>query len=266
MEAIDTGKTVFNGKSYIRYAASTDTGCVRTNNEDSYSVFPDNSLFCLGDGVGGLEAGEVASEKLISTLSVCLKRYQGKQRSLRNKITSFFRKAESNSVNIVQLLQTANSAIYKHSQELQKKMATTAVVLQAQGDELTVVHAGDSRAYLLRNRLLGQLTMDHTLFMELLSTGTSVSANDKMFPKHVITKALGTKQDLDPDEIKLKWVENDIFLLCSDGLTDMLTDEDICRICLIHYPAMQDITSELISAAKKAGGRDNITIIVGHIE
>jgi len=262
---ISTEKIAFQDNICIRYAALSNTGCVRSHNEDNYGVFPENSLFCLADGVGGLDAGEVASEELINSISAGLETHERKKRSLSGKIVSLFRGASSTGINIKQLIKVANLDIYQRGQTLQKRMASTAVILQAQDEELIVAHVGDSRAYLLRNQILGQLTTDHTVFMELLLSGTPIGMAENSRSKHAITKAMGSQPDVSPDEIRLKWSENDIFLLCSDGLTDMVDDGNICRILQTYFPSMQKISEELINAAKAAGGRDNITVIVGHI-
>ncbi len=262
---IDTGEISFRDNVYIRYAALSDKGCVRSHNEDNYGIFVENSLFSLADGVGGLDAGEIASEELILSISVFLQKYNLKQRSLGWKFFSLFRQARSDKINMRQLIETANLDIYKHAQALQKRMATTAVILQAEGEELTVAHVGDSRAYLLRNQIIGQITNDHTLSMELMLAGTPVGIDKLSVPNHAITKAVGGQADVSPDETRLKWIENDIFLLCSDGLTDMVDDESIRQIVLTHSPSMQKICQKLVNAAKTAGGRDNITVIVGFI-
>ena len=260
-----TEKIAILGDFAIKYSALSNTGCVRSHNEDNYGVFPENNLFCLADGVGGLDAGEVASKELINSVSASLETHKRKKQSLSGKFIALFRGKSFMNIKIGQLIKAANQNIYRRGQISHKRMASTVVIMQAQGEDLIVAHVGDSRAYLLRNQILGQLTTDHTVFMELMLSGIPIDTTITPISNHVITKAMGSKPDVSPDEIRLKWSVNDIFLLCSDGLTDMIDDGKICHILQNHFPSMQKITQELINAAKAAGGRDNITVIVGHI-
>lgn len=259
------GEYVFKGNFYVRYAALTDTGCVRSHNEDNYGIFVDNHLFCLADGVGGLDAGEIASEELIASISTSLGRYKQGKNSFKKKLVSLFQRAYPVNINTKQLLEDANSDVYKRAQLLQKRMASTVVLFQIDEGECTVAHVGDSRAYLLRNRILGQLTNDHTLSMELMLAGAYVEINNQSMLRHSITKAVGSHPKVSPDEVKWQWTRNDMFLLCSDGLTDMINDEKIQEIMISFFPVMEKVVHELVDAAKIAGGRDNITVIVGYI-
>jgi serine/threonine protein phosphatase PrpC len=230
--------------SIASYARASDTGRKRRRNEDSYVVAP--PLFAVADGMGGAQAGEVASK----LAAAALEDTDPGTVSGPEKVTS--------------LIQEANRRVYEraHNDPSTSGMGTTMTVALVEGDEVTIGHVGDSRAYVVRNGQLEQLTEDHSLVNELLKSGKLSREEAEMHPQRsVITRAVGTDPDVDVDAFTVSTGEGDVFLLCSDGLTDMVTDESILEIVEKHRDDLDRATKSLVSAANRGGGEDNITVI-----
>jgi PPM family protein phosphatase len=226
------------------YARASDTGKKRRRNEDSYVVAP--PLFAVADGMGGAQAGEVASK----LAAAALEETDPGALSGPEKVTS--------------LIQEANRRVYEraHADPTTSGMGTTMTVALVEGAEVTIGHVGDSRAYLVRDGSLEQLTEDHSLVNELLKSGKLTSQEAETHPQRsVITRAVGTDPDVDVDAFIVTAREGDVFLLCSDGLTDMVNDDDILDVVERHHDDLDRATKSLISAANRGGGEDNITVI-----
>jgi len=225
------------------YGAATHIGNVRENNEDSYVCDPAKSLWIVADGMGGLGFGEVASA--IATHTVTTHIQQG------------------NGVN--QAIELAHQRIreYAESDAMGTNMGTTLVLLISQGSLYNLFWAGDSRAYLM-DRSLSQLTVDHSLVQSLIDRGELTEAQAVTDPrKNAVTRALGV-QELDTvraDSISDKWKPNQKILLCSDGLSDLVSLPEIESV-LVKNISDQDMVDELIAKALTAGGKDNITVII----
>ncbi len=221
----------------------TDTGRKRRHNEDSYVCDP--PLFAIADGVGGAQAGEVASRLAAS--------------ALRERDGGSDPEEE-----VVRLIQEANRRIYRRSGEDTNLagMGTTITVAVVQDGLVTIGHVGDSRAYLIRGGHLDQLTEDHSLVAELTRAGKLSEEEAESHPQRsVITRAVGTDPDVDVDTFVVEAQPNDLFLLCSDGLTDMVSDEEILRIANGRRDDLRAAAKELVKAANRAGGEDNITVV-----
>jgi PPM family protein phosphatase len=230
--------------SIAAYARASDTGKKRRRNEDSYVVAP--PLFAVADGMGGAQAGEVASKLAAAALEDTDPGGIGGP----EKVTS--------------LIQEANRRVYERANNdpSTSGMGTTMTVALVEGDEVTIGHVGDSRAYVVRNGELEQLTEDHSLVNELLKSGKLSREEAEMHPQRsVITRAVGTDPDVDVDAFTVSTGQGDVFLLCSDGLTDMVADEDILEIVEKHRDDLDRATKALVSAANRGGGEDNITVI-----
>lgn len=224
---------------------------------------PDGLLFCLADGVGGLDAGEVASQKAVDTIVDVVKKSNVKSTSLVGKIRNIFAsKTRKDSSELAEIVQEANDAVLEYSRKINKEMATTIVAAQFDRDNVSVATVGDSRAYLLRDGILGQISVDHTLIMDLLLAGTQIDTKVSEINPHAITRALGCQQKVDVDVHQFRRRENDMFLFCSDGLTDMLNDNEIHETLLSSTLSIADTVWKLVKLANNAGGRDNITAIV----
>ena len=227
-----------------RSAAVSHTGRKRRHNEDAYVVDP--PLFAIADGMGGARAGEVASGLAAAAVKADDGNGDGG--------------AEGR---VVALIQEANRRIYERSREDAEVsgMGTTMTVALVDGMRVTFGHVGDSRAYALRDGRLEQLTEDHSLVAELVRGGKLSPEEAEHHPRRsVITRALGTDPDVDVDTFVVDARDGDIFLLCSDGLTDMVSDETIAKV-LSATPDLQPAAEELVRLANKAGGEDNITVV-----
>jgi protein phosphatase len=226
------------------YARATDTGKKRRHNEDSYVVAP--PLFAVADGMGGAQAGEVASKLAAAALE------------------DTDPGTISGPEKITQLIQEANRRVYEraNADPSTSGMGTTMTVALVEGSEVTIGHVGDSRAYLVRNGALEQLTEDHSLVNELLKSGKLSREEADVHPQRsVITRAVGTDPDVDVDAFVVTADVGDVFLLCSDGLTDMVGDEDILETIEKHREDLDRATKALVSAANRGGGEDNITVV-----
>jgi protein phosphatase len=226
------------------YARASDTGKKRRRNEDSYVVAP--PLFAVADGMGGAQAGEVASK----VAAAALEETDPGALSGPERVTS--------------LIEEANRRVYEraHADPSTSGMGTTMTVALVEGTEVTIGHVGDSRAYLVRDGSLEQLTEDHSLVNELLKSGKLSPQEAETHPQRsVITRAVGTDPDVDVDAFIVSAHEGDVFLLCSDGLTDMVRDDDILDTVERFHDDLDRATKSLISAANRGGGEDNITVI-----
>jgi PPM family protein phosphatase len=226
------------------YARASDTGRKRRRNEDSYVVAP--PLFAVADGMGGAQAGEVASKLAAAALA------ETDPGSL------------SGPERLESLIQEANRRVYERasSDPATSGMGTTMTVALVERSGVTIGHVGDSRAYLVREGKLEQLTEDHSLVNELLKSGKLSREEAEIHPQRsVITRAVGTDPDVDVDAFVVDASEGDIFLLCSDGLTDMVGDDDILETVEKYHDDLDRATKALVSAANRGGGEDNITVI-----
>lgn len=237
----------------MRWTQVTDTGLVRKLNEDSLFVSPELGLVAVADGMGGHQAGEVASSMAMRTLA------SGLPCMLRMGVSP--EKALLDSVN------KANASIHERSllnREL-KGMGTTITACLKQGSNLFIAHVGDSRAYLLRNGNISQLTQDHSLVQELLRNGGINEEQALQHPqRNVLTRALGTEQSVQVDLDMLRVLPGDLLLLCTDGLTRYLSREDLSSV-INSAPDTDAAVRILLSKALESGGADNITIILAEI-
>ena len=227
----------------IRSAVSTHTGRRRRHNEDAFVREP--PLFAVADGMGGARAGEVASGLAAAALKAGGENGgSGKER-------------------VVALIQQANRSVYERSNQDADVagMGTTMTVALVEGSEVTFGHVGDSRAYIFRDDALEQLTDDHSLVAELVRGGKLSPEEAEHHPQRsVITRAIGTDPDVDVDTFVVDARPGDVFLLCSDGLTDMIGDSEIVDT-MTRSTNLDDATRELVRLANRAGGEDNITVV-----
>ena len=238
----------------MKFFGKTDVGMVRTNNEDSFSAEVHNEVgyFIVADGMGGHNAGEVASQMAIETIRVemalCMPEGEG--------IMPVLRKAVKN----------ASKRIYKKAQRSGglSGMGTTVDACVIRDNKAFIAHVGDSRVYLFRENELKQITTDHSLVEEMVQNKQITPEEAKTHPmKNIITRALGEENVL-VDTLELELCENDKLLLCSDGLTNMIPDEDIADLMSADMP--ETVAEHLIRMAKDNGGDDNITAVVVFIE
>jgi protein phosphatase len=229
-------------------AKLTDTGRKRRRNEDAYVVQP--PLFAVADGMGGAQAGEVASKLAKAALE------------------DTDPGALSGPERVNSLIQEANRRVHERSNAdpATSGMGTTMTVALVEGNSVAIGHVGDSRAYLVRDGRLEQLTEDHSLVNELLKSGKLSPEEAETHPQRsVITRAVGTDPDVDVDSFTIDAQDGDIFVICSDGLTDMVDDHDILDVIEHNLRDLDRAARELVSAANRGGGEDNITVVAFEI-
>jgi PPM family protein phosphatase len=225
----------------------TDPGRKRRRNEDAYVIEP--PLFAVADGMGGAQAGEVASRLAAAALKESGVERGGEER-------------------IVSVIQEANRRIYDRSNADPNAsgMGTTMTVALVENGQVAFGHVGDSRAYLIRDGMMEQLTEDHSLVAELMRSGKLSPEEAETHPQRsVITRALGTDPDVDVDTFTIAAQTGDVFLLCSDGLTTMVSNETILDLVERNRASMDKALRALVGAANKGGGEDNITVVAFEI-
>jgi serine/threonine protein phosphatase PrpC len=231
-----------------RTAALSDTGRKRRHNEDSFVLQP--PVFVVADGMGGANAGEVASGLAVEAV---------KEES---------RNGGSGEGAVASLVQEANRRVYKRATEDSSAsgMGTTMTMALVEDDKVRFGHVGDSRAYLVRDGELIQLTDDHSLVGELVRSGKLAPEEAESHPQRsVITRALGTDPDVDVDTFTQETRSGDIFVLCSDGLYSMIGNAKILELVERNRADLNAVAKSLIAAANKAGGDDNITVVAFEI-
>jgi len=229
-------------------AMKTDTGRQRTTNEDSY--FARGPLYAVADGMGGAQAGEVASRMAAEAFEPAERGTESPEAFLRSVVES------------------ANKQIHSLSQDDSSRsgMGTTLTAVLLDGDEVSIGHVGDSRAYRLREGELKLLTSDHSLVEELRRQGRLTEEEAEDHPQRsIITRALGPEQDVEVDTLTASARPDDVYLICSDGLTTMVRDAKIKEI-LLESSSLEEAATWLVNEANEAGGRDNITVIAFRLE
>jgi PPM family protein phosphatase len=229
----------------------TNTGRKRRRNEDAFVCEP--PLFAVADGMGGAQAGEIASSLAAAALSGALK--EG------DNIT-----APAAVLLVVQLIQEANRRVHEratHDSAASGMGTTMTVALVGSDGDVAIGHVGDSRAYRLRGGVLVQLTDDHSLVAELVRRGELTAAEAEIHPQRsVITRALGTDPEVEIDVFVADGAPGDVFLLCSDGLSTMVDADTIAVLVDRNRPDLRGAARALIAAANDSGGEDNITAVL----
>ena len=229
-----------------RSAGLSDTGRKRRQNEDAYVCEP--PLFAIADGMGGAQAGEVASGLAAAAFEEVAAAIHGED-------------------GVATLVRAANARIFERAvhDPTVAGMGTTATVavVDESAGTVTLAHVGDSRAYRYRRGALEQLTTDHSLVGELVRSGRLTEDEAAVHPhRSVITRALGTDADVEVDTLTVEVVPGDLVLLCSDGLSAMVRDEEIARVLEATGAAPREAGEALIAAANAAGGEDNVTVVL----
>lgn len=235
----------------MKWSQATEVGLVRKTNEDSICIIPELAFFAVADGMGGHKSGEVASNMALVALA----------EKIRN----------SNISNVTDRLlegvQQANSDIYNSSRQKEDNqgMGTTLTAILIKDNGLTVAHVGDSRAYLIRSGSITPLTQDHSLVQEMLRQGGITKEQAKEHPqRNVLTRALGIESSVDVDLNRFELLSGDIVVLCTDGLYNLVSDKVIMELVLAANKPGQSVR-DLVNEALKAGGTDNISVIVVEI-
>jgi serine/threonine protein phosphatase PrpC len=239
----------------IDFAAVTDVGCVRQNNEDSYGFDSDHHLYVVCDGMGGCAAGEVASSLAVRTFI--------------DTFASLAADSENASRGVIlesRLIDTileVNQAVYQAgaSDPALESMGTTLVCVCLDGDRAVIGNVGDSRAYLVRGGKCAQITLDHSLIEEQIRAGNLPSAHAQSNLQSVITRAIGAEQTVEPDLFEARLQPEDVLLLASDGLTRYLEPAEIA-LAIADQADLPGACRTMIDSAKTKGGADNITCLL----
>jgi len=242
----------------------TDVGRRRKLNEDSYVVDGETGLFAVCDGMGGHNAGEVASRLAIEALTAFVQKSAGEEKDITwpyglERELSF----EANRLKTA--IRLANKRVFKtaDNREDYTGMGTTAVAALVSGRTLTVGSVGDSRCYLLRGGTLTPLTRDDSWVSAAWAEGILTPEEIERHPlRNVITKAIGAKDTLDVDIIEQGLIAGDVVFLCSDGLHGLVKDEEMLRLLTPPTRPLEEAAASLIAAANNAGGKDNITVVL----
>lgn len=249
--------------SLVSYAHS-DVGKKRVRNEDHYGVMPDHKLYIVADGMGGHAGGEIASQIAVTTVGAVIKNHADVLAAA---------KSDSSDLEASPVAQLLSDAVRGACHEIHHEasvnaslhgMGTTATALLFHEREAFIGHVGDSRGYLMREGRLMQLTEDHSLVNEQLKAGliSEREAQHSRF-RNIITRSIGFEDDVDVDMIALKVFPGDTFLLCTDGLTSLVTDDEIANILANHD--LDEVPQNLIDLANKRGGDDNITVVLVNV-
>jgi protein phosphatase len=250
---------------HIQAGARTDLGRVRKNNEDCYAIDDSLQLYVLSDGMGGQAHGEVASKLAVQTvLTHC-------RQSENSRATPIFGESSpdvSERTNrLASAIHLANRKVFEtaSSNPEQKGMGATIVAAWVESQRLSIAHVGDSRAYLLRGGAMEQLTADHSLVAEKVRVGILTPQEaDASEMQSVLTRAVGTTDSVEVDTDEQVLLVGDFLLLCSDGLTRMVTDPEIASTLLTSASA-QEAAERLIDLANDNGGVDNVSVIVLYV-
>lgn len=246
---------VYGCQMKICSAGKSDTGMRRQNNEDAFLLLPMQRCFAVADGMGGAAAGEVASGIFVAAVDEifvpCTPRSA-------DEVTTLVREA----------FQEGNERIVTTAEGTPdyQGMGCTAQLIAFFEDHYILGHVGDSRTYLLRNGELRQITKDHSLVQRQVDQGLLTVEQAKTHKmKNVILRALGVDRSLSLDIIRGRVCPSDLFLLCSDGLSDMVADEEIHRLLTVEG-GVEEKTNLLIEAALRAGGKDNVTVVLCQVD
>lgn len=242
----------------IEFHAITDTGRVREHNEDALAIDHALGLAILADGMGGYNAGEVASAMAVAVVSAAL------QRSA-NPTAAPSLDAGTRQDLLRSAVAKANQAIFADAQEDtdHEGMGTTMLAAWFDDGVVTVAHVGESPLFRCRGGALQKLTRDHTVVQEQLDAGLQTPEEVKQSPfRHLLTRAIGIDAEVEIDVQDHGIAPGDIYLLCSDGLTDMLEEHEILALMPERHHRLQDACTALVSAANARGGADNISVIL----
>ena len=245
--------------------ARTDPGPVRERNEDSFLIDVEAGLFVVADGMGGHASGEIASAIAVESVQGVLlgainpdetrldRSSMDQEEEIRERLRYAMNQAS------ISIRQTAMA------NPIHAGMGTTLAVLLIEDDEAHLGHVGDSRIYLFRDEKLHRLTRDHTVVQQEIDAGTLTPELARIVPhKNILTQSVGYHGPVEPDTSTRPIDEGDVFILCSDGLTDPLSDAELTEICAQHDP--EDLAEVLVQKAIEHGTEDNVTVVVVYVQ
>jgi protein phosphatase len=241
----------------LSHAGHTDVGMKRKQNQDNFLMLPEEGLFVVADGMGGHQGGETASLLAVNTIAEFFRSHKNEKdprKRLQNAIV------EANQAIQTRGLQDANL----------QGMGTTTTALHFTADKLYIGHVGDSRSYLVQDKSIWQLTRDHSLVQEKLRAGLNTRdqlKTDRM--KNVITRSVGFESVVDIDLYEVEPSPGDVYIVCSDGLSGMIEDKDILAVitdCVYKRKDLDAAAKQLIEAANRNGGDDNVTALIVKVD
>ncbi|HMM73170.1 MAG TPA: Stp1/IreP family PP2C-type Ser/Thr phosphatase [Rhodocyclaceae bacterium] len=251
---------------HIEFCGQSDTGRVRSHNEDSIEIDPASGLAVLADGMGGYNAGEVASKLAVRSVGFLVRQRLARLEPAPPPDAAMPTPA---GMLLKESVQLANQRILKTAgtRAEYRGMGTTVVAVLFRGDRVHVAHVGDSRLYRFRDDQLHRLTTDHSLQEELVARGMfSAEEVRRLGKSNVVTRALGVDAAVEVSVGEHEVRGGDLFLLCSDGLHDVLSEEDMLANLRRFMPDLPRLTRALVQAANARGGKDNISVILGRAE
>jgi serine/threonine protein phosphatase PrpC len=247
----------------IEAYARTDVGPTRGNNEDSMLVDLDHGIYLVADGMGGHAAGEIASRMAVESVHETIINAEDPDETRLVRSIDSFDASDTLRERMRYALNQASIKIRRAAQQDAEigRMGTTVVMLVVEGGMAHLAHVGDSRAYVARDGKLTRLTRDHTVVQQEIDAGRLTPEQARMMPhRHLLTQSVGFGGPVEPDTSTRTIEPGDVFVLCSDGLTDALRDEDIALIIQQTPPDM--LADALVEASIRAGTEDNITVVV----
>ena len=256
----------------IESAGLSDVGLRRKSNEDSFAISDDQTLLIVADGMGGHAAGEVASRLAVESIE---RHISGSDPRKEPTVPASFRSPSGDEAGLPPPARRVLNAIRLANQEIVRSvrkdssmrgMGTTVVIALIHGSRAFIGSVGDSRAYLVRDGTLRQLTSDHTLVNEQVRAGALSTQEARRHPaRNILTRAVGSQEDVEPDLVEQDLRPGDMLLLCSDGLTTMVEDADILKTVLAHADDPQTACRALIDLANERGGDDNVTVVLARL-
>jgi len=241
-------------------AGLTDVGRRRENNEDSFYHDDEVGLYIVADGMGGHRAGEVASSTVVSSVKDYMEAFHTSPVAKEPSESNMSGAATA----VCHSIELANRVVYQLSQDQgsYKGMGSTAAVAYFFRDTLVTANVGDSRIYLIRQDEIEQISQDHTLLAEHMRKNPDWDPNSASIPmKHILVRAVGIHEAVEADVYEMQSFPGDLVLMCSDGLTDMLTDEEINQ-AVLEGGELAEVCDRLVSMANEKGGLDNITAVL----
>src|ERR1700756_4843273 len=252
-------------RNRLRFVGLTDTGKVREHNEDTIAFDADIGLLVLADGMGGYNAGEVASGIAVKTIvNLVREQVEREDMNLQDRESGLSRPT----IILRGAIHRANKIIYQtaRTQPQCEGMGTTVVAALFFDNKITIAHVGDSRLYRQRGERFEQVTMDHSLLQELVDRGFySAEEAQRAANKNYVTRALGVEPNVEVEIQEVAVNRGEFFVLCSDGLSDMVEDEDIHLTINTFSANLDTVAKQLIQLANDNGGRDNISVVMAHI-
>jgi protein phosphatase len=240
----------------------THVGRQRQHNEDTFLVADEAKLYLVADGMGGHAAGEIASRIAVDSISEFIQHTKEDDGTWPHAYDENYRRTTNRLMAAVRLANTRVLEAMRKDARL-RGMGTTVVACLADETTMSVAHVGDSRAYLIRNGQLSRLTNDHSWVFEQVQAGMLTEAEAEKHPlRNVITRALGGALSVNPDAAEVESRPGDVYLLCSDGLTGMVPEDEILRVVSDSSGDIEKACQELIDIANERGGLDNVTAIL----